>query len=235
MSQVWSDQTINTQGELLVLLALADFSNENGISWPSIETLATKSKYSLRGIQGVIKKLILGGKIRVDKGGGPPGSTNVYYILNTPANFAIPPQITASTPANGRNRPPQTPGVDLRGIRQDPSEEIHKEIRVGVIENPDLPNPTADAFSLKRLIGELYSRKNGDLWSYEEEHSLSVVCKRPHAMEEFKEIKGLHKNSKYFPESAKSLLSGWTTTLDRARKRIKQEVSKMPSPGCGNF
>ena len=142
LSKVWSDKTITSHGELLVMLALADFSDDSGISWPSIETLAAKSRYSIRGVQGVISKLMADGKIGVQQGGGSPGSTNQYRILSspelppqidatTPAEFApLPPQTTADTPANRRIDPRRSPTAVCGGsvrirqkgsVRRDPS------------------------------------------------------------------------------------------------------------------
>jgi len=44
MSDVWADAAITNQSELLVLLAIADYANDEGEAWPSIESIATKSR-----------------------------------------------------------------------------------------------------------------------------------------------------------------------------------------------
>lgn len=65
--------------DLLVLLALADFSNDEGVSWPSIETLARKTRVSERTIQRSITKCVNSGELRVRAQQGPNG-TNLYQL-----------------------------------------------------------------------------------------------------------------------------------------------------------
>jgi hypothetical protein len=80
MASVW-DSKIDNQTDLLVLLALADFANDQGISWPSLEGLAQKSRSSVRNVQRILKRLELAGVLKVQRmGGGAPGSTNFYHI-----------------------------------------------------------------------------------------------------------------------------------------------------------
>lgn len=79
MSQVW-DEANASGGELLVLLALADFSNEKiGCAWPSIETLSKKSRLSIRQTQYVIRSLERKGLLEVKPNEGPRG-TNLYIV-----------------------------------------------------------------------------------------------------------------------------------------------------------
>jgi hypothetical protein len=80
MSSVW-DSDIKDTFELLVLLALADFANDEGVSWPSLDRLAQKARCSRRGLQNILKRLEEVGILTVKrKGGGPPESTNSYKI-----------------------------------------------------------------------------------------------------------------------------------------------------------
>lgn len=65
---------------LLVLLALADFTNsETGRAFPSIETLAGKVRMRKRNTQIIIRKLEKSGELRVLRGAGP-GRCNVYMV-----------------------------------------------------------------------------------------------------------------------------------------------------------
>lgn len=56
MTNVWEHQGI-TPTQKLVLLALADWANDDGLCWPSIEKLCNKSSLSRRAVQSSIKTL----------------------------------------------------------------------------------------------------------------------------------------------------------------------------------
>ena len=79
MSAVWEHAPVDG-GSLLVLLAMADFANENGICWPAIPTLAKKARLSERQVQRVLHDLEDAKLIMVDKGTGPHG-VNTYKVL----------------------------------------------------------------------------------------------------------------------------------------------------------
>src|SRR6266403_1023681 len=66
-------------GALIVLLKLADFSNDRGISWPAVSTLAKYARISKRQVQRCIKKLQRDDELRVVPNEGPKGS-NLYKI-----------------------------------------------------------------------------------------------------------------------------------------------------------
>jgi hypothetical protein len=44
MTRVWGSPAIDTQSDLCILLALADWANDDGECWPSLEQLAKKSR-----------------------------------------------------------------------------------------------------------------------------------------------------------------------------------------------
>ena len=64
MTNVWSHST-QKGGCLLLLLALADFSNDEGLCWPSVSTLAHKSRLSRRSVQGHIQALVDAGELEI--------------------------------------------------------------------------------------------------------------------------------------------------------------------------
>jgi hypothetical protein len=79
LSWVW-DHSERDGSELLVLLALADFSKDDGGgAFPSVSTLAAKARLSDRSVQRVLKSLRDGGDINVRNGAGPH-QTNVYIV-----------------------------------------------------------------------------------------------------------------------------------------------------------
>src|ERR1700760_4485116 len=70
MSQVWEDPRIQSQPELLVLLALADHARDDGVCWPSIRTIAAKARVEKRSAQRILRRLIEKGLVElVTKGG----------------------------------------------------------------------------------------------------------------------------------------------------------------------
>jgi hypothetical protein len=70
MHQVWEQATDVQGSDLLVLLALADWANDDGVCWPSIPRLAAKARVSVRTAQYTIGRLVSRGYVRVDPGGG---------------------------------------------------------------------------------------------------------------------------------------------------------------------
>ena len=82
-------------GTLLVLLALADYTNSEGIAWPAISTLARKARMSNRNAQRCVRVAEKAGELEVLQNEGRKGS-NIYRILlptvgpNTPDAHDIP-------------------------------------------------------------------------------------------------------------------------------------------------
>jgi hypothetical protein len=78
MSLVWGSAP-HCGNQLLVLLALADWANESGVCWPSVATLAKKTKISKRSAQYIIRALQKEGYISIVEGGGRHRQ-NLYQI-----------------------------------------------------------------------------------------------------------------------------------------------------------
>lgn len=110
MSAVW-EHSQQSGGALLVLLALADFANDDGHCYPSVGTLADKSRMSRRNVQYILRDLEAAGEITAALDGGKNGTTG--YIIMGGARFA-PPQ---SSPWNGEDDPegvkPTSQGVQV--------------------------------------------------------------------------------------------------------------------------
>jgi hypothetical protein len=67
-SKIWRET--NQQGtRRLVLLALADYANDQGMAWPSIASLAQKCRLSERQTQRILRILEKDGEIIIRKGG----------------------------------------------------------------------------------------------------------------------------------------------------------------------
>jgi hypothetical protein len=87
MSQIWETKAKEPNGsELLVLLALADQANDDGVCWPGMTRLARKCRMSRRYLIEHIKSLESRGLISKEKGGSRLG-TNIYTVhLDSPVN-----------------------------------------------------------------------------------------------------------------------------------------------------
>lgn len=75
MNHVWKHADV-TGSELLVLLALADYSNEQGICWPSLNTIGQKARISRRQVIRILQKLGEMGLVEVLEPGGVIGGQN---------------------------------------------------------------------------------------------------------------------------------------------------------------
>lgn len=78
MTRVWESGPDN-QGELLVLLALADFADDAGNCWPSIATIAKKARVQDRSAIRIVRRLESAGYLKTIVGGGRHGC-NQYRI-----------------------------------------------------------------------------------------------------------------------------------------------------------
>ena len=122
MSQVWEDARIQSQPELLVLLALADHARDDGVCWPSIRTIAAKARVEERSAQRIIRRLIEKGLVEiVTKGGCIDGH-------NVPNRYRVKGGDPASPHGPTEGHPGVTSGQGVGGDRQSPR---------GDPENPD--------------------------------------------------------------------------------------------------
>jgi len=82
LSKVW-DGFPEGGTELLALLALADWSDDEGRCYPSIKSIAKKMRLKERQAQRVVNKLINDGFVKIlsNKFGGAPGATRQYQII----------------------------------------------------------------------------------------------------------------------------------------------------------
>jgi hypothetical protein len=78
MSAVWKN-SVQTGGNLLLLLAMADFANDDGECWPSVATLATKARITDRHVRRILRQLEEDGEIKaLDK---PGQNGTIRYLV----------------------------------------------------------------------------------------------------------------------------------------------------------
>jgi hypothetical protein len=105
MSRVW-DESPRKGSALLLLLAIADFANDEGAAWPSVDTLAKKCRMSRRNVQTLAGDLATDGDITIQENAGPNGC-NIYRLARITrggANFASVQTGDASARRGGANQ-----------------------------------------------------------------------------------------------------------------------------------
>jgi hypothetical protein len=129
MTRVW-EASRQSGGALLVLLAIADFADDDGIVYPSTGTLARKARLSPRQVQRVIADLIAARELIVQPGcgrqgshlfrvavGTPEGRTHSPRQDVTPDNMSPPPRHrrrAGVSPASGEEVTPASPEPSYR-------------------------------------------------------------------------------------------------------------------------
>jgi hypothetical protein len=101
LTHVW-EHSKQEGGNLLVMLALADYADEKGRSFPAIATLAKKSRLSERQVQRATKKLEEDGEIEILKNAGMCGS-NVYQIKRLTSGDKMSPCQNVGGDMDGKN------------------------------------------------------------------------------------------------------------------------------------
>jgi len=81
-SRVWKSSPQKAD-RLLLLLALAFRANDEGVAWPSQDSLAKDCRCSRRGVQRMLDALIAEGEIELVKAGGTGRGDHAIYKLPT--------------------------------------------------------------------------------------------------------------------------------------------------------
>lgn len=117
----------------LIMATLADFADEAGVSWPSIDTLANRAECSRRSVQDHLATLVAEGAIEIFTNAGQNG-TNRYRIIFKKTTPSSPASKRGADSARGVQNGGadlhpggvQNSGADLHPNRQEPS-LIHQE------------------------------------------------------------------------------------------------------------
>lgn len=111
MSDIW-DNGPKDKSEILILLALADYSNDAGECWPAMASIALKARMSERGAQKIVARLIETGWLEVEIGGGRR-NCNLYRIKNpelgSPRTTFTPNVVTETPNTVPKNPEPRSP------------------------------------------------------------------------------------------------------------------------------
>jgi hypothetical protein len=81
MSKVW-ESSQHSGSNLLMLLAVADFSDDDGVAFPAVEKLARKCRMSKRNAQDRLRELSESGELTILKNQGPPPKYPNLFRVN---------------------------------------------------------------------------------------------------------------------------------------------------------
>jgi hypothetical protein len=160
LSKVW-DGYPGGGSELLTLLALADWSDDEGNCFPSVRKIAEKVRLKERQAQRVVHSLIAGGFVHVtgNELGGAPGSSR-RYRLNlsrlTGVSHVTPTGVAGDTPRRQTGVTEDGDGCHPRretGVAHDTlTVSEPSEIRQVVEEQPSVSSKAADACPYEQIV-----------------------------------------------------------------------------------
>ena len=135
MARVW-EHSRAAGGQLLVLLAIADFADDHGTAWPSVPTLAKKARISERHTQKVIKQLKGMGELVVDPKASGHWGTNLYKIT-------LKAERGGNMPPGGELEATRGVASDAKGGELEATQTInnHHKNHIGKGRKTSFPNP----------------------------------------------------------------------------------------------
>lgn len=126
MTTVWEASKLGGT-ELLLLLGIADFANQEGIAYPSVGTLAKKIRMSERNTHYLLKKLEESGELEVKRNAGPRGC-NLFRVKTLHAANPAPVQSVAGGGATGSAKGVQPTAPEPSLNRQEPLSNAADEV-----------------------------------------------------------------------------------------------------------
>ncbi len=144
MARVW-DLSNQRGNDLLMLLAIADFADDDGNAYPSVQTLATKCRMKPRNANLILAALRASGELEVRQNEGPHGtnryrvvlpglplqvstrmqkSTGMQKLTRTPVEtYPKPLQVSTDEPSVNHQEPPVKPSAMPKAISASKSEK----------------------------------------------------------------------------------------------------------------
>lgn len=121
MNLVW-EYSGNSGSTLLVLLALADHANDEGICWPAIPRIAKRGRVSERQALRILGDLQASSELQVIERGGGKGHPNIYRVTPVTGFVEETSPTDTVTPMSGfanETVTPASPKGDIQGSKGD--------------------------------------------------------------------------------------------------------------------
>ena len=227
---VWHNSQQTGSG-LLVLLAIADHANDDGICWPSVARLARMARVSERQCQRLISQLVNAGELSVERGGHGPKSTTVYRIRILPVlaenkgDIAVSPLTENKGDIQGIKGDIQRAKGDI-AMSPEPSIEPSIEAAEARASEPTpepTPEPTAPAAAAK-------SETTRDAWIVEYENVWGMMVASPYIAEQITDWQSrvtLPAWQHALRESARANARNWRY-LSRVLERLERDGYQEP-------
>lgn len=197
MSMIWENGPKDPT-EKLVLLAIADHANDDGVAFPSMVGIASKCSITDRGARGIVRRLEAGGWLKTEVGGGR-GGRSVYHVLraetrNDKPGISNPEYQTRNTKAENPERDDTKPGTVVP-----PNHHI-------TIKEPSISNARGADAECMSILSEAFGEEIAKAFL---DHRKAKRAKlTPHAASlVVANLKG-HPDPKLVIET--SILNGWT-------------------------
>lgn len=153
-TQVWHDKGIESKAELLLMLCLADFAHENGECWPSIATIAERTRCDTRSVQRMMDRLKKKGLVEVHMKAGPRGC-NLYRVVPRPwdppgilpprHHNRVTPALEPSYPGTATTRTVTEPLENRKERENVDSDESTSLLEDSETDSPEATEPTPQA------------------------------------------------------------------------------------------
>jgi hypothetical protein len=166
MNWVWENST-ETGTNLLMLLAIADHANDDGVCWPSIARLAARARVKERQAQNIVKQLEESGSIEVQRGVGRK-HTSLYIVKGAEdCTFSKPEKVQRNAPIDDRKGAIQREKVQssvVKGAIAIAPEPLEPSIEPGTTPAPQQVVQTNGYFGMpkpmrrERVIADGYTQ-----------------------------------------------------------------------------
>lgn len=129
MSAIWHNGP-SSQTERFVMLALADYANDDGVCWPSVTAIAEKTCITERSVRRIMRRLCECGWLEIEPGAGR-NNCNIYRVKTLTQCQPDTKSALTQCPKN-----PDTVSVNPDTVSAKPSRTIKKPSK-GKPEKPD--------------------------------------------------------------------------------------------------
>lgn len=128
MSDAWENSS-QKGASLLLLICLADYANEEGIAWPSLTSLAKKTRLSVRHVQSQIKGLADAGELKILSFGTGRETTQYQLCKIQGRSFCGGSKISGVNPSSSQGRTPVHPRDEPQFVQSPIEPPMNGQVR----------------------------------------------------------------------------------------------------------